>query len=172
MSLEHETSSSWRVSRVFVAIASGAAVAVAVPVLGGCALPSGLDAEADGSAGAGGEGWISEAGDAGDALADASSRDAPLGSRVDAGRDAARESGDDAGSDAVVAGLQDGTDGAPVPGCPHAVPPGATTCCGRMPCVERQGNSCNCSECHVCAVMCCFGSQGTLSCVATPADCQ
>jgi hypothetical protein len=58
--------------------------------------------------------------------------------------------------------------------CPQVVPPGATICCGHSACVARQGNACNCGQCNQqrCAGFCCVDSNGNLSCVASPADCQ
>jgi hypothetical protein len=137
--------------------------------------------------------------DAGDASADAKSweasfvdarADASPDVGVDSGLDAASDTGPDATADT---GSQDATDhdtsaeasvdtdahapppdAAPPPTCPQAVPAGATTCCGSMACVGRGGNSCNCGDCdqRLCPAVCCFNSQGNLSCVATPADCR
>ena len=59
-------------------------------------------------------------------------------------------------------------------GCPQETPPGATRCCAHVPCVARSGNDCNCGECMRlgCSSMCCFDSQGSSSCVSTPAACR
>jgi hypothetical protein len=105
--------------------------------------------------------------------------DAPAGDEnaTDAPAEAVADGPAEAATDAPEEPADDGpaeADGSSGNTCPSPTPPGATRCCGTTPCVERQGNACNCGLCirlH-CSGMCCTDSQGNLSCVATPADCQ
>jgi hypothetical protein len=101
-----------------------------------------------------------------------SSDDASNGADAFAALDSA-----DAGSADVVHVADapaEAADSATVNTCPQQTPPGATTCCGHSACIARQGNACQCGECSQshCAGMCCFDSNGTFSCVASPSDCH
>jgi hypothetical protein len=69
-------------------------------------------------------------------------------------------------------GPAEANDGSFINTCPSPTPPGVTRCCAHTPCIERQGNSCNCGACMHCGAICCADSQGNTSCVATPADCR
>jgi hypothetical protein len=100
--------------------------------------------------------------------ADASSPDAfdAADAHADAGAtDGNAEDAEDAPAEAEDAGTT-------APSCPDAAPPGATSCCGSTPCVERQGNACNCAQCMNCSGVCCADMNGHTSCVATAADCD
>ena len=44
---------------------------------------------------------------------------------------------------------------------------GGTECCGQTPCIDLQGQTCNCADCtQTCGQsrVCCFDSQGNLTC--------
>jgi hypothetical protein len=99
------------------------------------------------------------------------------------GDDASSPGGDasgssDAGTDAVDAGSSDDgagsvDDGAsPESGCPDAVPPGASICCGVVPCNGNCG-----AMCSVCAATCgpqtlCCARTNNVACRAPGAPCN
>lgn len=104
---------------------------------------------------------------------------------VDAATDGgdASDSHDGANADATA---DVGTMDAPDPGvdapaasaCPSTPPPiGITSCCGSVACIDKQSSSCDCAGCtqQNCGSngkMCCFDSQGNLSCVKKASDCK
>jgi hypothetical protein len=111
-----------------------------------------------------------------DDASSAGSTDTGANVEHDAASDSARDS--TASMDATPA--QDATraplDAAPVDAAetstscsPTQLPPGATACCAGTPCVDRQGQGCNCGDCAQSPCpgsgrWCCFDSQGNLSC--------
>ena len=62
--------------------------------------------------------------------------------------------------------------------CPSTPPPiGITSCCGSVACIDKQSSSCDCGgcaqqNCGSSGKMCCFDSQGNLSCVKKASDCK
>jgi hypothetical protein len=103
---------------------------------------------------------------------------------VDASPDAT-ESGDGSADASGIVDAQDapasdvGTEAAP-PGsaCPTVPPPpGISSCCGSVACIDKQSGSCNCADCaqQNCGSngkICCVDNQGNLGCKSKPSDCK
>ncbi len=53
-------------------------------------------------------------------------------------------------------------------------PPGATRCCGTVPCVDRSGNGCNCGDCDAlaCPGWCCVNGNQQVLCTQSSKACK
>ncbi len=122
-------------------------LAALVPLVGGCAATPDLTYSADADATGG-------------------PRD---GGAADAATDAAAGHDADAGRDALP------NEGGAI-GCPSTPPPGAETCCGAVPCLDKSGNGCSCSACANlgCGTgqWCCTDGNQTTSCKPNAASCK
>jgi hypothetical protein len=67
-------------------------------------------------------------------------------------------------------------DASPLTCSPTNLPPEATACCNGLPCVDRQGQGCNCGDCfNKCGSnggWCCVDSQGHISCKPSANACH
>lgn len=88
-------------------------------------------------------------------------------------RDATLDGALDAAADGGVDPDADITDASNL--CENGVPPpGATICCGSVPCVDRTDSGCNCAACDplACSGWCCINSNQKVSCKNKESACK